>query len=108
MLRTARAKAARAGVPFGLSLEDIHIPDRCPVFPEIRLSRSTGGAHYASPSLDRLIPQLGYVPGNVAVISLFANRLKSNASPAELRRLADWMDDRLRDLWSPQPRGDQK
>lgn len=43
-------------------------------------------------SLDRIVPSLGYVPGNVAVISHRANRIKSDATADELRAVADWLD----------------
>jgi hypothetical protein len=46
--------------------------------------------------LDRVIPELGYVPGNVAVISLRANTMKQDATAAELRVLADWIDNHTR------------
>lgn len=45
-----------------------------------------------TPSLDRIVPHKGYVPDNVCVISWRANRLKSDASPAELRMLADYAE----------------
>ena len=45
-----------------------------------------------SPSLDRFIPELGYVKDNVAVISWLANRLKSNGTAEQIRKIADWMD----------------
>lgn len=44
------------------------------------------GGSYA-PSIDKIIPALGYVPGNVMVISLRANTLKNNATLAELQTL---------------------
>ena len=46
-----------------------------------------------SPTLDRIVPSLGYVPGNVVVISHKANSIKSNATAAEIRAVADWLDD---------------
>jgi hypothetical protein len=41
-----------------------------------------------SPSLDRIIPDRGYVPGNVRVVSDRANRLKGKRSLSELRLLS--------------------
>ena len=41
-----------------------------------------------SPSLDKIIPALGYVPGNIVVVSHLANRIKSNATPAQLLAVA--------------------
>jgi hypothetical protein len=42
----------------------------------------------ASPSLDRVDPRKGYVPGNVRVISDRANRLKGDRSLSEIQALA--------------------
>jgi len=44
-----------------------------------------------SPTLDRFIPELGYIPGNVDIISHRANALKSNATLEEVQMLADYM-----------------
>jgi hypothetical protein len=45
-----------------------------------------------SASLDRIIPKLGYVVGNVAVISHRANTIKNNASRADLVAIVNWLD----------------
>jgi len=44
-----------------------------------------------SASIDRIVPELGYVPGNIVVISDRANSIKNNASAEELYRIADWL-----------------
>jgi len=49
-----------------------------------------GGKDYA-PSMDKIIPALGYVKGNIQIISMRANRIKSNATTEELRLVADYM-----------------
>jgi len=51
-----------------------------------------GQPHDASPTLDRLNNAWGYVPGNIAVISYRANKLKGDATADELRRIAEWME----------------
>lgn len=43
------------------------------------------------PTLDRVIPSLGYVRGNVQVISMRANRLKQDASLDEVLAIADYI-----------------
>lgn len=65
------------------------IPLHCPVL-GLPLYRNSGGAAQGpnSPSLDRIDPALGYVRGNVKVISSRANSIKSNATPEELLRVA--------------------
>lgn len=90
MLQSARHRAKKAGVPCLLSVDDFSIPELCPVL-GIRLQRSPGkrgGMSPFSPSLDRVKPELGYVPGNVIVVSMRANFLKNNASPEELQLVA--------------------
>jgi hypothetical protein len=85
-LRSAAKNRARiAGVPFSLAVSDIIIPAACPVLgiPLVPLmgdkKRSDG-----TPSLDRIVPELGYTSGNVAIISWRANRIKSDATEEEL------------------------
>jgi hypothetical protein len=89
MFYHARAQAKKKGLPFNLELSDISIPTRCPVL-GIELRRGQRGRNDNSPSLDRVIPALGYVRGNILVVSWRANRLKNNASLLELEKIADF------------------
>lgn len=91
MLSNARARAAKAGVPFDIVRDDIIIPSHCPVL-GIELVRRTGrkGGADCSPSLDRIVPTLGYVPGNIVVVSRRANRIKTDATTEELEAVADF------------------
>lgn len=41
-----------------------------------------------TPSIDRVDNSKGYVKNNIVIVSWRANRLKSDATPYELRRLA--------------------
>lgn len=50
----------------------------------------TRGGGPNSPTLDRIRPDLGYVKGNVIVISGRANRIKSDATIEELRDIASF------------------
>lgn len=66
-------------------------PDgRCPVF-GMPLRAGIGKSHDSSPTLDRLNAAWGYEPGNVAVMSMKANRLKADATADELEQVAAWM-----------------
>ena len=97
MLCRARARARAEGLPFTITPDDFDIPERCPVFPELELRFHNGRERPDTiPTLDKLVPALGYVPGNVHVISMRANRLKSDATPEELRRIAEWAEGRLK------------
>ncbi len=82
--RTAKERAKKQGLPFNLEVSDIIIPTFCPLL-EIPLKASAEKATNNSPTLDKIIPSLGYIKGNVKVISRLANWLKSNATESELR-----------------------
>lgn len=85
LVRT-RARAKRLGLEFDLELEDVCIPDVCPVLGIPIVCGKTGrkGPRQNSPSIDRLNPAKGYIKGNVRVVSNRANTLKNNASLQEL------------------------
>src|SRR6202000_2496351 len=76
ILSLTKKRARETGVPFELTKEDINLPESCPVlgFP---LRKNKGHCGADSFSLDRIKPELGYVRGNVQVISLLANRMKT-------------------------------
>jgi hypothetical protein len=96
MLKLARQRARAAGVPFALRETDFDIPRVCPVLGiELEHRRGKRGPADCSPTLDRIVPSLGYVPGNVIVISWRANRLKSDAVMSELTRIAEFFSARL-------------
>lgn len=44
-----------------------------------------------SPSVDKIVPEKGYVKGNVVWMSYRANSLKTDASLDELKGLARWI-----------------
>lgn len=90
-----RLRAQKHGIPFDLLPEDVIVPERCPVL-GIPFVRGTKTLCDGSPTLDRMIPSLGYVRGNVTVISARANRIKSDASLAELRRVLRYVERGLR------------
>ena len=87
LIFTARASAKKKGLPFNLELSDIVIPAHCPVL-GIELQRGVRGRNDNSPSIDRIIPALGYVRGNILIISWRANRIKNDASIEELAKIA--------------------
>lgn len=91
ILQGARRRAEKYGLPFDLTEEDIEIPDVCPAL-GIPLIQATGRATDNSPSLDRIEPEKGYIKTNVRVISNRANVLKRDATWAELKKLARYME----------------
>ncbi|MGZ2448490.1 hypothetical protein ACVIRO_001244 [Rhizobium ruizarguesonis] len=90
MLEGARKRAREQGVQFSISKVDLIFPERCPVL-DIPLFRSRGKPTDNSPTLDKIIPERGYVPGNIQIISYRANRIKNNATVDELQRIAAYM-----------------
>ncbi len=89
-----KVRARKLGVPCTLTrvyLETI-TPDACPIFgiPFDFASKVSKKPEFNSPSVDRIVPDLGYVEGNLVVISYRANAIKRDASVAELVRLAEF------------------
>ena len=90
LLNGAKSRARNRGVPFNLELSDLVVPIFCPVL-GIRLVAGKGKHSDNSPSLDRLVPHLGYVKGNISIISRRANRIKSDATAEEIEAVARWV-----------------
>jgi hypothetical protein len=86
MLHSARVRAQKKNLPFNLGLDDIIIPDVCPVL-GIPLKTGTRKDHWDAPTLDRIFLDQGYVKGNVVVISWRANFIRSNATLDELEKV---------------------
>ncbi len=86
LLSAARRRAKSRGIPFNLSVDDICIPERCPVL-GLPIDRNAAKWADNTPSLDRVDPRKGYVKGNVRVISRRANLLKNDATTDELWNL---------------------
>ena len=86
LVRAVKARAKKKGIPFDITIEDFILPEKCPLL-EIPLTVGYGSSQENSYSLDKIIPDLGYVKGNVWVISNKANMIKNNASLEELKLL---------------------
>jgi hypothetical protein len=94
MWTSAQARANEKGLPFSIAVSDVVVPAVCPLL-GIPIARGKGKLHAGSPSLDRIDPKIGYVPGNVWVISYRANAMKQDATVDEITRLADRLRARL-------------
>lgn len=89
-----RLRAKERRLPFDLEPSDLVLPERCPILgTPLVIGRDEG--RNDSPSVDRLVPELGYVKGNVQVISDRANRLKQDATVAELRAIISYMEQHI-------------
>ena len=96
MFANSKMRAKKKGLPFDLVLEDIEMPTTCPIL-GIEIKRGTIDYTDNSPTLDRIIPSLGYIKTNVWVISMRANRLKQDASIEELELLVTALKNKLLD-----------
>lgn len=75
-----RADCKRYNVTFQLTLKDFQeMPDSCP-----QCGNPFGTGRTDSPSLDRLVPAMGYVPGNVEWVCMGCNARKRDMTYAEM------------------------
>jgi hypothetical protein len=91
MVAAARCRAREREIEFELDSIEITIPEKCPVL-GIPLIKNGGGwgQKDCSPSLDRIDPNKGYTKENTIVVSWRANKLKSNASLDELKKIYEY------------------
>jgi hypothetical protein len=89
MLDAARTTSRQRGLEFRLSLADLEPVSECPAFGWQLVYQAVGTPLDNSASLDRIDSRLGYVPGNVWIISRKANRVKMDSTPYEMRMVAD-------------------
>jgi hypothetical protein len=104
MLNSAAERARRLGLPFDLVKVDIEIPDVCPALGIPLLVGGQGVPDDNSPSLDRLVPSLGYVRDNVVVVSVRANRIKNDSTIEELEAVASFFARHIAPAPSPRKR----
>lgn len=89
LLQGARKRAKEKGLPCTITEKDIIIPQYCPYLGiKLETSSPRGSSRANVYSLDKIIPELGYVPGNIEVISHLANTMKSNATIEQLYQFA--------------------
>ena len=95
-----RAKTQK--VPFDLTVEDIrdllkNAGNICPVLGvKMTISELGSGDTNYSPSFDRIYPKKGYVKGNIVIVSNKANRIKTDATVDEIRKVADFYEKLLK------------
>ena len=90
LLIIAKNRALRAGLEFRVTVEDIVWPETCPISGVTLLYGGAGKAPSCA-SLDRIDNTKGYVPGNVAVVSLRMNFLKRNGALWEFEAITRYM-----------------
>lgn len=90
LFKSARTRAKAKQVPFTITKEDIIIPDICPVL-GIKLESGTKEDKLKSPSLDKVIPEIGYIKNNIMVISFKANWIKNFGTADEHEKVAQYI-----------------
>ena len=91
-----RDKAKNKGINFNIDskyLSKIWPEDgKCPALKiKMKKGQSNGGGSYNSPSIDRIIPDLGYIKGNVHWISKRANQIMSDATADQIIQVGAYL-----------------
>ncbi len=89
MLNNSKQRAKVAGLDHNITIEDLIIPDFCPVL-GIKLDIGDRKTKGSAPSIDRIDNSKGYVKGNIMIISNRANMLKNNATIDELIKIGNF------------------
>lgn len=89
LYKNIKSRCKRIGREFSIELEDIIIPEKCPVF-GFDLKREDRKTWMCAPSVDRIDSSKGYIKGNVTVVSRRANILKKDATLEELEQLFNY------------------
>jgi hypothetical protein len=100
VLWSAMQRAKKQGVPFDIThqdIDDIWPKDNCCPALGRPLVWATKQFTPNSPSLDKINPQLGYVIGNIAIVSYLANSIMQNALPSEVTKVAQWFSQQVED-----------
>lgn len=86
-LQRIKSRCKKNGIAFDLLVDDIQLPTHCPVLGIELIIGEGRGATDNSPSFDRIIPERGYVKGNVIVVSNKANRMKNSGTIDDMKKM---------------------
>lgn len=89
LLKSARARAKIGGYECNIDELDLKIPEYCPITGQKIDILTNTAAHGAS--VDRVDNALGYIKGNIRVISRKANRMKGDNTIADLEKILAYM-----------------
>jgi len=92
LLTKAKNRAKTKNIEFNIDINDVIIPDVCPIL-GIDIIKDTGGRHNKnSPSIDRIDNTRGYTKDNIRIISFRANNLKSDGTLEEFLKIVDYLE----------------
>lgn len=90
-----KREAKYKGLPFDIDLEYALslVTDVCPMLGiQLCWGECTGIPRHDSPSIDKIIPEKGYVRGNIAWVSYRANSLKSDGTFEEIQAVLKYLN----------------
>jgi hypothetical protein len=95
MLSNSKIRAKAKKLPHNITSDDIREvwpkDNICPVLKKpFEMGFKSGKTKSMAPSLDKIIPSKGYTKGNIVVISDIVNRLKSDASLEDLKKIINF------------------
>ena len=95
MLSNSKIRAKAKKLPHNITSDDIREvwpkDNICPVLKKpFEMGFKSGKTKSMAPSLDKIIPSKGYTKGNIVVISEIVNRLKSDASLEDLKKIINF------------------
>lgn len=94
----ARNRALKKNLPFSIKVEDVVVPEVCPLLGIPLKFYKGNGPSDNSPALDQIIPSAGYTPENSWVVSHRANTMKSNGSLEELKLIVRNLEKKINEL----------
>ena len=88
MLQHARNRARLNGREFNISVDDITIPEFCPVL-KIKLEHGWNDNRNC-PTLERIDNGQGYIKDNILVVSAWSNRIKNDAEYQDILKVGNF------------------
>ena len=94
LLTGARKRARQFNLPYNLKVKDVReiITTHCPIFGfKFEINKQNIKNNWkTSPSLDRVVPSKGYIKGNIIIVSMLANSIKSCATPTQILKVGNF------------------
>lgn len=92
-----KSSKKKRGHEVTITEDDLTQPNYCPVLGIKLVYDNKARPRDNSPSVGRIDNTKGYIPGNVHVISMRANQLKSDATVEELLKVANYFNNLIKD-----------